>query len=119
MTEDRIPHTEQAFGLKTTLAAPAGGAAAHTDTASTGERKPSPQRRGSFGKWFGATGWRHLIAIAVSIFAVFPILYVVSASLNPHGTLTGTNQLFSSISFGIVLKNPYIRYVFTPSAPPR
>lgn len=45
--------------------------------------------------WLADTGWRHLVAIAVSIFAVFPLLFVLSSALNPNGTLTGSNALFS------------------------
>ncbi len=31
------------------------------------------------------------------MFALFPLLYILSASLNPIGTLTGSNQLFRQI----------------------
>lgn len=44
--------------------------------------------------------WRHLIAIAVSIYAVFPLAYILSGALNDGGTLTGSNRLFSNIGFG-------------------
>lgn len=37
---------------------------------------------------------RHVIAWVLCIYAVFPILYMISASLNPTGTLTGSNRLF-------------------------
>ena len=55
-------------------------------------------------------GWKHLIAIAVSIYAVFPILYILSGSLNEGGTMTGSNQLFSKVAFGNyvdLFNNPY------------
>lgn len=70
------------------------------------------RRRRSFGKWFADTGWRHLIAIVVSAFAIFPLLYVLSASLNPRGTLTGSNQLFSAIGI-----DSYIRILSDPQNP--
>jgi arabinogalactan oligomer/maltooligosaccharide transport system permease protein len=57
-----------------------------------------PQNRQSFRRWFVDKGWRHIVAWAAIIFALFPLLYIASASLNPVGTLTGSNQLFSSIS---------------------
>lgn len=44
--------------------------------------------------------WRHLIAIAVSIYAIFPLAYILSGALNQGGTLTGSNQLFANIGFG-------------------
>ena len=53
-------------------------------------------RRTGLVPWLADTGWRHLVAIVVSIFAVFPLLFVLSSALNPNGTLTGSNALFSS-----------------------
>ncbi|MCP3998824.1 MAG: sugar ABC transporter permease [bacterium] len=41
-----------------------------------------------FGKWFRDRGWRHLVAWAALAFAVFPIIWIASASFNPLGTLT-------------------------------
>ena len=58
---------------------------------------PPPRGRG-FRRWFADTGWRHLVAWAATVFALFPLLYIVSASLNPIGTLTGSNRLFSEVS---------------------
>ena len=56
--------------------------------------------RRPFPKWFRQTGWRHLVGIAMTIFAAFPLLYVLSASLNPGGTLVTANSLFSEVSIG-------------------
>ncbi|MEV4668324.1 sugar ABC transporter permease [Microbacterium saperdae] len=76
----------------------------------------TPVRRRSFGAWFADTGWRHVVAVVVSAFALFPLLYVVSASLNPKGTLTGSNQLFSAIGIDSYVRiltdpqNPYLRW---------
>ncbi|WP_311258768.1 sugar ABC transporter permease [Microbacterium sp. WCS2018Hpa-9] len=87
-------------------------------TTDTGTARPvavaqnlTPRRR-SFGAWFADTGWRHVIAIIVSAFALFPLLYVVSASLNPKGTLTGSNQLFSAFGF-----DSYVRILSDPQNP--
>ncbi|MFI6318141.1 sugar ABC transporter permease [Nonomuraea sp. NPDC050556] len=41
---------------------------------------------------------RHLIGIAAVAVAVFPLLFVVSASVNPSGTLTGSNELFAEVT---------------------
>ena len=49
-------------------------------------------------RWFKATGWRHLYGIVLLVIALFPILFILSASLNPTGTVSDTNSLFSSIS---------------------
>ncbi len=62
-----------------------------------------------FSRWARDTGWRHVIAIVAVVFAVFPLLYVVSASLNPAGSLVGSNQLFGTIDFsnyGALFTNP-------------
>lgn len=60
----------------------------------------SLHRRRPFGVWFKDKGWRHLVGVIVTIFAVFPLLYVLSAALNSTGTLVGSNALFSKIDFG-------------------
>ncbi|GAA1126633.1 sugar ABC transporter permease [Microbacterium aurantiacum] len=63
------------------------------------DQPPIPtHRRQSFRRWFADKGWRHVVAWIAIAFALFPLLYIVSASLNPIGTLTGSNQLFSAIS---------------------
>ena len=58
----------------------------------------SQTRRATPKRWFAQTGWRHLIGLVAVVYAGFPIVYVLSASLAPGGTLTGSNQLFASIS---------------------
>jgi arabinogalactan oligomer/maltooligosaccharide transport system permease protein len=60
---------------------------------------PEKRRRGLL-FWFRDTGWRHLIGLVMLVFAAFPLLYVLSASLNPTGTLVGSNTLFRTIDFG-------------------
>lgn len=43
---------------------------------------------------------KHVAAFAVAVVAVFPILYIFSASLNPNGTLVGSNSLFARVDLG-------------------
>jgi arabinogalactan oligomer/maltooligosaccharide transport system permease protein len=76
------------------------------------EARPLTKRRFSFVRWFKATGWRHIVGVVVVAFAVFPLLFVVSASLNPHGTLTGSNALFSEIGL-----DSYVRILTDPVFP--
>ncbi|WP_104112051.1 MULTISPECIES: sugar ABC transporter permease [unclassified Arthrobacter] len=59
----------------------------------------APKRR-PFGVWFKDKGWRHLVGVVVTLFAIFPLLYVLSAALNSNGTLAGTKGLFTKIDFG-------------------
>ncbi|MET3769432.1 arabinogalactan oligomer/maltooligosaccharide transport system permease protein [Marisediminicola sp. UYEF4] len=68
-----------------------------------------PTTRRRLGRWFAATGWRHAIGVVMVVFAAFPLLYVLSASLNPRGTLTGSNALFSQVgldAYARLLDNP-------------
>lgn len=68
-----------------------------------------PTTRRRLGRWFAATGWRHAIGVVMVVFAAFPLLYVLSASLNPRGTLTGSNALFAQVgldAYARLLDNP-------------
>ncbi|GAA1543601.1 arabinogalactan oligomer/maltooligosaccharide transport system permease protein [Microbacterium ginsengiterrae] len=62
-----------------------------------GEAAPAPRR--PFKKYFRETGWRHIVGVVIGVFAIFPLLYVFSASLNPGGTLLTANALFSNFDF--------------------
>ena len=50
-------------------------------------------------RWWKEVGWRHIVAIAMIIYCLIPLLYVLSVSVNPGGTLAGSNKLFSKVSF--------------------
>jgi arabinogalactan oligomer / maltooligosaccharide transport system permease protein len=62
--------------------------------------------------WLTRVGWRHLVAVVAVLFSLFPIVFVVSAALNPLGTLSSTElwpsgatagnfgRLFSDTAFG-------------------
>ncbi len=69
------------------------------------------KKRRSFGAWLKQVGWKHLIAWAVSIYAVFPIVYIISTSLtNMGGIENGT--LFGQIDF-----SNYVNLVNDPEHP--
>ncbi|QEW04088.1 sugar ABC transporter permease [Microbacterium lushaniae] len=75
------------------------------DSGRRGARTP----RRPFGVWFRQTGWRHLIGIVMLVFCAFPLLYVLSAALNPGGTLLTANGLFRTFSlesFTRLFENP-------------
>jgi len=55
-------------------------------TAPPTTRAAANERMGP-GKWFRTLGWRHLVAIAALVFALGPVIWVISASLSPGGTL--------------------------------
>jgi arabinogalactan oligomer/maltooligosaccharide transport system permease protein len=56
------------------------------------------RRPGHRARWFSEIGWRHLVGILAVAYAGFPLVYVISASLAEGGTLTGSNELFASVS---------------------
>ncbi|MFI6424356.1 sugar ABC transporter permease [Promicromonospora sp. NPDC050880] len=55
-------------------------------------------RRPTARRWFSEIGWRHVVGVLAVLYAGFPLVYVVSASLADGGTLTGSNDLFASVS---------------------
>ncbi|WP_188484569.1 sugar ABC transporter permease [Cellulomonas carbonis] len=59
----------------------------------------APHKRMSPGRYMTELGWRHLVGVVAVVYAAFPLLYLISASLAERGTLTGSNDLFSTVSF--------------------
>lgn len=77
-----------------------------SSTAPAGE----PIRLGSAkGSWFSQVGWRYLVALVALVFAIFPVLFIVSAALNPAGSLQST----TIIPTGATLDN--FKALFTTS----
>jgi len=54
----------------------------------------SPRRSGQRKRWLLDVGWKYLLALVIVFYAVFPLVYVVSASFNPGGNLAASNQFF-------------------------
>ena len=73
---------------------------------------PIPRRSMGFRRWFREVGWRHLVGVIAVLFSIFPLLYVLSVSFNPIGTLTGSNQLFRAFDLG-----NYVELLSNPDAP--
>ena len=44
--------------------------------------------RMSFGRWVRIVGWRHVVAIAFVIWALFPVFYVITLAFSGGNTLT-------------------------------
>ncbi|MBG6224414.1 arabinogalactan oligomer/maltooligosaccharide transport system permease protein [Arthrobacter sp. CAN_A2] len=75
-------------------------AAAPVQPDAGGSRRIPEQRKRTFGQWFRHKGWRHVVGVVTTLFAVFPLLYVLSAALNSSGTMAGSNVLFSRFDTG-------------------
>ncbi|MGN6332047.1 MAG: sugar ABC transporter permease [Motilibacteraceae bacterium] len=56
------------------------------------------QRTKSAGRKFRETGWRHVVGVVALAIALFPVVFILSASVNSTGTLVGSNSLFSSFT---------------------
>jgi arabinogalactan oligomer/maltooligosaccharide transport system permease protein len=50
-------------------------------------------------RWFLSTGWRHLIGLFLILYAVFPIMYIISTSLIGSADIQNTSALFSNVTF--------------------
>lgn len=62
------------------------------------EREPVTIAKQPFGKWFRRVGWRHVVGLAALAFALFPVLFIISSSLNAAGTLNSSGLLPSEVS---------------------
>ncbi|GIG55283.1 sugar ABC transporter permease [Demequina activiva] len=68
-----------------------------TVTATAGDTRPrrTPTRRS---RWWGEVGWKYPLAAVIIFYSIFPLVYVLSASLSDSGTLSGSSALFSDLS---------------------
>lgn len=57
------------------------------------QQRVAPRRPGS-GVW-----WRHLLAVVAIVWALFPIVFIVSAAINPSGTLNTAELLPTRMSW--------------------
>ncbi len=55
------------------------------------------RRRTPF-QWLLSTGWRHILGLVLCLYALFPILYIISTSLYPNNDINNTNALFQAFS---------------------
>ena len=86
---------------QTTLAEPDGSLPPTTTTG-------GPYRL-SGARWWREIGWRHAVGLLAIAFAVFPVLYLVSAALNPLGSVVSTSLIptdVSLVNFQALFNNP-------------
>ncbi len=76
------------------------GIARSTDVASRdGDHPASRTSPAKKRRWLAEVGWKYPVAVLVAFYALFPLVYVVSASLNPRGSLASSSALFSAVDF--------------------
>ena len=49
-------------------------------------------------RWLAATGWRHIVAIPMLFFALFPVWFVLIAAFSEDGTLSGQTLLPETVT---------------------
>ena len=64
-------------------------------------------------KWLLKVGWKHVLGLVISLYAAFPILYILSTSLTTNGAVD------SGVLFGEFSLNQYRDLLFnnTPDRP--
>ena len=50
-------------------------------------------------RWWKEVGWRHIVGVIAVAWALFPVLYIVSAAFNPVGTLSSSTLIPQDVSF--------------------
>lgn len=82
----------------------------------SGKGDPAPKVKQSFRRWFSEVGWRHVVGVLAVVWALFPVSYIVSASLNPLGSVVSTSMIpnaFSLDNYREMLTNdntPFLRW---------
>ncbi|MDN4474815.1 sugar ABC transporter permease [Demequina sp. SYSU T00192] len=66
-----------------------------TENPAPAAARRQPTRRS---RWWREVGWKYPVAVIVLFYAAFPLVFVLSASLNERGSLSGAQGLFSSVS---------------------
>ncbi len=64
-------------------------------------------------RWWKEVGWRHVVGVVAVAWALFPVLYIVSAALNPVGTVSSSTLVPRDISltnFQQLFERPFGRW---------
>jgi arabinogalactan oligomer/maltooligosaccharide transport system permease protein len=77
-------------------------------TSITKDTKKAPENKLPFGLWFIRRGWKHIVGLVVVVYAMFPIVYVVSGSLATGTSFTsGFFQSFTISNYLELFDDPY------------
>lgn len=101
----------------TAASARSAGAVASVRSAFRRDRKPKeklpplPPRR-----WLREVGWRHLVALIVVFFALYPVVWIISASVNPVDSLSNAKLIPDGAtldSYRTIFSNPELNPFMT------
>ena len=65
-------------------------------------------------KWLAGNLWRHVVAISIVLFSLFPLYLVIISSFNPSGSLNFTSFLpreISTVNYSLLFTDPRIPYL--------
>ena len=65
-------------------------------TANTAMDRKIGKKRRSPARWAITTGWKHLVGLALIVYSIFPILYIISVSVTPGAHVEDANNLFAN-----------------------
>jgi arabinogalactan oligomer/maltooligosaccharide transport system permease protein len=81
------PSQAQPPQTQATAAVPAGAARS---------KPPRTELKGR--RWWTEVGWRHVVGAVAVVWALFPVVYIVSAAFNPIGTVSSSSLIPSEFS---------------------
>lgn len=58
-----------------------------------GDRRPVRRDRMKPKRWLREMGWRHLLGVVVGVFALYPVVWVLSAAVNPEASISSNQGL--------------------------
>jgi arabinogalactan oligomer/maltooligosaccharide transport system permease protein len=76
-----------------------------------GKRKMSP------GRWVLTLGWKHVVGLAVVVYSLFPILYIISVAFSDSGDVTSglfgtfTTKNFEQLFAGDDPDRPFVQWI--------
>ena len=77
--------------------------------------RPAPiavqQNKASFKVWMRRTGWRHAVLMAAALFALYPVVWIISAAFNPLNSLSASRLIPKSVTldnFRTLFDNPLL-----------
>jgi len=89
---------------------------ANTSIEMPAERKIG-NRRMSPGRWVLTLGWKHVVGLAVVVYSLFPILYIISVAFSDSGDVTSglfgtfTTKNFEQLFAGDDPDRPFVQWI--------
>jgi arabinogalactan oligomer/maltooligosaccharide transport system permease protein len=89
---------------------------ADTTLNTTAERKIG-KRRMSPMRWAASIGWKHVVGLAVVVYSLFPILYIISVAFSDSGDVTSglfgsfTTKNFEQLFAGDDPDRPFVQWI--------